>query len=154
MKKLSIIFFLAALLAFVCGIGWRNVWECISQLPPTASLLWPSWRYMSINKRDLVLWDLSAMIAFWGVWREQIIESLVTRSEHLIKHSMFALLSFLTCSIFFQLDPGRWRRKLWRTHKWVRSPTTTPRRYRKGETTITQTICDQWHFGALIDFQI
>ena len=95
-------------------------------------LLWFSWRRIAINKRNRVLWDLSAAYTLWGIWRERNNRILITLSDHLNKIFMFALFLLLIGSISFQAKSGRRRTEFWTTHRGGTSPTVARRTLRVG----------------------
>ena len=134
--------------------NWDRLAQCLRmhlpQLPPIVNLLWSSSdTYLSTNAtRYYRIYQRRLLSGGFEV--NEIIESLMTWPNHPTKHSVFTLLLFLSGSISFQADPRRWWGGLWSIHKWMRSSTATPKRRMVGKTTTTQTICDQWHFGALI----
>ena len=97
---------------------WHYAWECISHNYlllfglhwDTYQLMNATW-YLGFNSDSCFQGDLN----------------------HPIKHSMSALLSFLSGSMSSQADPGIWWGGLWSRHIRERSPTATPSRRRIGD---------------------
>ena len=121
------------------------------QLPPTANLLWSFWRYNSINKRDRVLWDLSAAATFWEIWREcnnKLFNDLVRSPDKLF---ISALASEFTGAITFQVQQGS-RRLGTCTRRWWGGLLVDTQG--KGEDADSDDT-DRWRVGALIfGFQV
>ena len=74
-----------------------QIWEQLAQylnlsipvLPQTMNHLWTSWRHFSINKRDILVWDLWVAAIFWRYGGNTIIDFSIIRPNQPSKLFMY-----------------------------------------------------------------